>query len=132
MKKIVLSFSALVISITICSLFVSNPAANAQKSQSFVNDKSKDKETVSINGSASSVNTSDFNFAEQNSLVTQKNGMTEDYTLDSTLLKEDSFLVKAMAERVNSEENICFEIACYQAIHDKMEKDIETFFQNNR
>ena len=130
MKKIVLSFSALVISITICSLFVSNPAANAQKSQSFVNDKSKEK--VSINGSFLSINTSDLNLAEQNPSVTKKNGMTEGYILDSTLLKEDSSLLKSMAERLNSEESICFEIACYQAIHDKMEKDIETFFQNNR
>lgn len=126
MKKIVLSFSALVISITICSLFVSNPAANAQKSQSFVNDKSKEK--VSINGSFLSINTSDLNLAEQNPSVTKKNGMTEGYILDSTLLKEDSSLLKSMAERVNSEESICFEIACYQAIHDKMEKDIELFF----
>jgi hypothetical protein len=42
MKKIVLSISTLVISITLVLLFVCGSAVNAQKSKGFVYDKSKD------------------------------------------------------------------------------------------
>ncbi|WP_321517957.1 DUF3836 domain-containing protein [uncultured Bacteroides sp.] len=42
MKKIALSISTLVISITLVLLFVCGSAVNAQKSKSFVYDKSKD------------------------------------------------------------------------------------------
>lgn len=46
MKKIALSISSLVISITICLLFVCYPAVNAQNSHKFVYNKSNDKEIV--------------------------------------------------------------------------------------
>jgi len=76
MKKIVSSISTLVISITICLLFVCTPAANARKSQGFVYDKSKDKETVFLYDSVSRVLTPhlkyEFSYTENNQLKSKK------------------------------------------------------------
>jgi len=76
MKKIVLSISTLVISITICLLFICSSAVNAQKSQSFVYDKSKDKETVFLFDSVSCVLTPhlkyEFSYNETGFLKTKK------------------------------------------------------------
>ena len=60
MKKIISSICLLVIGITICLLFVSSSAVNAQKSTSFVYDKNK--ETVFLYDSVSCVLTPRFRY----------------------------------------------------------------------
>ncbi|MBP1594234.1 MAG: hypothetical protein H6Q12_1252 [Bacteroidetes bacterium] len=124
MKKMVFNFSTLVISFTTCFLLVCGSAANAQKSQVLANDKGKCTESVvskDANGSFSSH--LDSNQNESADMQTNK-----DLSFDATFLKNIPSKYKTMMEQVNSSESLCFEISCYEAIQNKMEKDIESFF----
>ncbi len=124
MKKMVFNFSALVISVTTCFLLVCGSAANAQKSQVLANDKGNCTESVvSKDANCSLSSPLDSNPNESADMQTNKN-----LSFDATFLKNIPSKYKTMMEQVNSSESLCFEISCYEAIQNKMEKDIEAFF----
>ncbi len=124
MKKLVFNFSALVISVTTCFLLVCGSAANAQKSQVLANDKGNCTESVvSKDANCSLSSPLDSNQNESADMQTNK-----DLSFDATFLKNIPSKYKTMIEQVNSSESLCFEISCYEAIQNKMEKDIEAFF----
>lgn len=124
MKKMVFNFSALVISVTTCFLLVCGSAANAQKSQVLANDKGNCTESVvSKDANCSLSSHLDSNQNESADMQTNK-----DLSFDATFLKNIPSKYKTMIEQVNSSESLCFEISCYEAIQNKMEKDIEAFF----
>jgi hypothetical protein len=124
MKKMVFNFSTLVISVTTCFLLVCGSAANAQKSQVLANDKGKCTESVvSKDANCSLSSHLDSNQNESADMQTNK-----DLSFDATFLKNIPSKYKTMMEQVNSSESLCFEISCYEAIQNKMEKDIESFF----
>ncbi len=124
MKKMVFNFSALVISVTTCFLLVCGSAANAQKSQVVANDKGNCKEAVVSKDAGCSLSShQDSNQNKSADMQTNK-----DLSFDATFLKNIPSKYKTMMEQVNSSESLCFEISCYEAIQNKMEKDVEAFF----
>lgn len=124
MKKMVFNFSALVISVTTCFLLVCGSAANAQKSQVLANDKGNCTESVVSKDAGCSLSShQDSNQNKSADMQTNK-----DLSFDATFLKNIPSKYKTMMEQVNSSESLCYEISCYEAIQNKMEKDIEAFF----
>ncbi len=125
MKKMVFNFSALVISVTTCFLLVCGSAANAQKSQVLANDKGNCTESVVSKDADCSL--SSHQDSNQNESVDMQTN-NKDLSFDATFLKNIPSKYKTMIEKVNSSESLCFEISCYEAIQNKMEKDVEAFF----
>jgi len=98
MKKVALSITTLVISITISLLFVCSAVANAQRSKSFVYEKNKDSETVFLLNSTSWTFTPYLKYEDKNistCIFFQSNEMQDKWEVKDNILFEYNFALSA-------------------------------------